>query len=454
MNPHIFRRYDVRGIAGIDLTPSVACSIGLAAAAELRDRLGRRPIVVLGRDVRLSSPELAAALGDGLKRGGACVFEIGEAPTPVTYWAEHALEADGSIQITGSHNPPEWNGIKTTMLRAAIHGEAIQKIRSRIEKNDLPAVAGGEIIEVAGVLDRYIQEVSLGIRLERPVRVVVDCGNGAAGLVAQRLLTAIGADVIGLFCEPDGTFPNHHPDPTVDETLDDLIATVRRTGAEVGIAFDGDGDRIGAVDANGRIVRGDTLLALFAQDVLRSYPGAAIIFDVKCSQALVEVVSAAGGVPVMWKTGHSLIKEKMRELGSPLAGELSGHICFADRHIGTDDATYDACRLLELLSRGEESLAERVDRLPSFHSTPEIRIESDDVNKFATVAAAHAHFSATHTVVAVDGARIQFDGGWALLRASNTEPIIVARFEADTAARLEAIEATVRAWLATHSGAA
>jgi phosphomannomutase/phosphoglucomutase len=370
-------------------------------------------------------------------------------PTPVLYWSEVTFDADAGVQITGSHNPPEWNGIKMTSGRAALYGDAIQDLHRRIREGDFETGAGG--LEEVEVLDRYVFDVAGRFELARPMKVAVDCGNGSGALVAEKLLAALGVDVTPLFCDSDGTFPNHHPDPTVDENLEDLIRSVRETPHDLGIAFDGDADRIGAVDEHGSIVRGDILLLLFGLDLLEKRgPGQKLVFDVKCSQVLPEVFDAAGGEAIMWKTGHSLQKVKMKETGALLAGELSGHIMVADDYFGFDDALYAACRLIALLSRSDRSISERVADFPVYLSTPEIRIEVTEEQKWEIVERAVEHFKASHDVIDVDGARVLFGDGWALLRTSNTQPVIVARFEARDEERLNAIRAEVGAWLATQ----
>lgn len=442
----IFREYDIRGIVGRDLTVEVTRAVGRAYATRLRETSGlERPTVAVGHDNRPSSPELAAALCEGLNASGADVRFVGLVPTPVLYFAARELGTDGGIQITGSHNPPEYNGIKMIVGEGSLYGDAIQDLRRR--------VVAGEWAEGAGeadrreVLDRYVEAVADAVRLPAPVRVVLDCGNGTGSVIAARALEAAGIEVIPLYCESDGSFPNHHPDPTVDENLVDLIDTVRATGAAMGIGLDGDADRIGAVDENGRIVRGDHLLLLYALDILPERPGAEVVFDVKCSKALPEMIERAGGVPVMWKTGHSLIKERMKKGGSPVAGEMSGHICLADRWYGFDDAIYDAARLAELVARAGRPLSELAGRIPSYPSTPEIRVECPEERKFEVVARTVDHFRRSHDVVDIDGARVRFDEGWALVRASNTQPVIVCRFEADSEEALRAIRDEVAGWL-------
>jgi phosphomannomutase/phosphoglucomutase len=424
--------------------------VGRAYGAALRAEIANRtPTVVVGFDNRPHSPDLQAGLVGGLRAAGVDTVTIGTVPTPVTYWAERVLEVDGAIQITGSHNPPEWNGIKMTVGGRALYGDAVQDLRRRIEERDFSVGDGAWRSE--SVLDRYIQDVAGRFRLARKVKVVADCGNGTGALVAVPLLEALGAEVIPLYCESDGTFPNHHPDPTVDETLTEMIELVRQRGADLGVAFDGDADRIGVVDETGSIIRGDIILLLFGLDLLeRKGPGAPLVFDVKCSQVLPEVYAGAGGEPIMWKTGHSLIKEKMKEVGAPLAGELSGHICVADEYYGFDDALYDACRMIDLVARSDRPISAKVAGFPKYVSTPEIRIEVDEASKFQIVEEALAHFRELHEVVDVDGVRIQFGDGWGLLRASNTQPVLVARYEARSPERLQEIRAEIEDWLVSR----
>ncbi|MCY4574071.1 MAG: phosphomannomutase/phosphoglucomutase [Gemmatimonadetes bacterium] len=444
---HIFRQYDIRGIVGEDLDAGVAEAVGRAYGSELRARTGKpSPCVVVGEDNRPSSPVLRAGLGEGLRSSGCDVIQLNTVPTPVAYFAEHEYEADGAVQITGSHNPPEYNGIKMTMDGASLHGGAIRALLRRIREGDL--ASGDGALQERDVLPAYVADVAGRFRLTRPVKVVVDCGNGTGSVVAVELLEAVGAEVVPLYCESDGTFPNHHPDPTVDENVQDMIAAVSAHDADLGIGFDGDADRIGVVDDRGDIIRGDVLLLLFGLDLLRRRgPGETLVFDVKCSQVLPEEFARAGGVPVMWKTGHSLIKEKMRETGALIAGELSGHICFADEYLGFDDAPYAACRLLEMVAASPEPLSATTAALPAYVSTPELRIEVPEEEKFDLVERAVAHFSARHEVVAVDGVRVLFGDGWGLVRASNTQPVIVARYEAKTAERLAGIRDVMEGWL-------
>jgi len=447
MSAHIFRQYDIRGIVGQDLDAGLAGQVGRAFGSHVLAATGlERPRVAVGHDNRLTSPDLAAGLIDGILSTGCDVLDVGTVPTPVLYWSECTFDTAAAVQITGSHNPPEWNGIKMTVGRGSLYGDAIQGLYRRIVEEDFAEGDGG--LERVDVLDRYVADVAGRFELGRPMKVAVDCGNGSGALVAVQLLEAMGVEVTPLFCESDGTFPNHHPDPTVDENLEDLIAEVRFAPHDMGVAFDGDADRIGAVDAAGEIVRGDLLLLLFGLQLLdKRGPGQKLVFDVKCSQALPEVFAAAGGEPIMWKTGHSLQKVKMKETGALLAGELSGHIMVADEYFGFDDALYDACRLVALVSHSGRSLAELVADFPRYVSTPEIRIDVSEEQKWAIVERAVAHFKESHEVIDVDGARVLFGDGWALLRTSNTQPVIVARFEARTGERLEEIRAEVGAWL-------
>ena len=449
MNSQIFREYDIRGIVAQDLCGAVPELIGRAFGSELRERnAGRADLtVVLGGDNRPSSPALRQSVSQGVRAAGANVIDIGTVPTPVLYYAAATIPADAGIQITGSHNPPEYNGIKLLSGGRPFYGEAIQRLQQRIEGGRFTQGAGER--ESRDIIPGYITDIAARFRLSRPIRVVVDCGNGVGSLVAVDLLRAIGAEVIPLYCESDGTFPNHHPDPTVDAYIQDMIARVRETGAGLGVAFDGDADRLGAVDERGVVVRGDLLLLLFALDTMQRLGAPQnLVFDVKCSQAVPEVYEAAGGKAIMWKTGHSLIKEKMKEVGAPIAGELSGHICYGNGYFGFDDALYGACYLVQLCSELPGPLSHTVAEFPQYVSTPEIRIEVTEETKFGIVARAVAHFRERYQVVDVDGVRVLFDGGWGLLRASNTQPVLVARFEARSAERLGEIQQVMADWLA------
>jgi phosphomannomutase/phosphoglucomutase len=442
----IFRQYDIRGIVDRDLTTEAAHAIGIAYAQLLAER-DVNGAVAIGRDNRPSGPALRDALVDGLTSSGVDVVDIGVVPTPLTYWSLHHVGVVGGIQITGSHNPPEYNGFKLSLGTASLHGEEIQHLYTLATRGERRS-GSGFVREIA-VIDRYIDDVVRRIGpLRRPIRIVFDCGNGAGALVAPALFERLGVTGRGLFCESDGTFPNHHPDPTVPENLEDLIAAVRQDGAEIGIAFDGDADRIGVVDGNGDIVWGDRILILYARDVLeRTGRGQPIIFDVKCSQALPMAIEQAGGRPVMWKTGHSLIKDKMRETNAPIAGEMSGHMFFSEGFYGHDDALYGAARLLRILADSGRTVTQLLSDVPDFVSTPEIRIEVPEERKFDLVERAVKHFRARYDVIDVDGVRVLFGDGWGLIRASNTQPVLVARYEAATAERLGAIRGEMEGWL-------
>ena len=451
MKSHIFRQYDIRGIVGEDLDAEVTEAVGRAFGSRVRlDSSSRSPTVAVGYDNRLTSPSLADGLIAGIRSAGVHVVDVGTVPTPVLYWSEVTLGADAGVQITGSHNPPEWNGIKMTYRGSSLYGSAIQDLLRSIDESDFTSGSGG--YERVTVLDRYVDDIAGRFNLERPMRVAVDCGNGTGSILAVRLLEAIGVEVTPLFCESDPTFPNHHPDPTVDDNLIDLIRSVESGNHDLGVAFDGDADRIGAIDDQGQIIRGDILLLLFGLDLLKKRgPGQKLIFDVKCSQVLPELFEKAGGEPIMWQTGHSLIKNKMRETGALLAGELSGHIMIADDYLGFDDALYDACRLIEIISRSGRTLSEMVSDFPEYRSTPEIRIDVTEDQKWTVVSEALVYFKEKYDVISVDGVRILFGDGWALLRTSNTQPVIVARFEARSESRLMEIRTEIAEWL-TQAG--
>jgi phosphomannomutase/phosphoglucomutase len=443
----IFRQYDIRGIVDKDLTVEAARAVGAAYAANMAEK-GITGAIAVGRDNRPSGPMLRDALVDGLTSAGIDVIDIGVVPTPLNYWALHHLPVVGGIQITGSHNPPEYNGFKLSLRKASMHGEEIMHLHALTQKTSAPAATQGKISSDE-VIERYVDDVARRIGpLKRKIRIVYDCGNGAGALVAPQMFRKLGVEGRGLFCESDGTFPNHHPDPTVPENLEDIIAAVKQDKAEIGIAFDGDADRIGVVDGDGTIIWGDRVLILYARDVLeRTGRGQPIIFDVKCSQALPTAVQNAGGNPVMWKTGHSLIKDKMKEMHAPVAGEMSGHMFFSEGFYGHDDALYGAARLLRILSDSGRTVKQMLADVPDFVSTPELRIEVPEELKFRLVDAAVKHFRAKYDVIDVDGVRVLFGDGWGLIRASNTQPVIVARYEAQTADRLTAIRGEMEGWL-------
>jgi phosphomannomutase/phosphoglucomutase len=444
----IFRQYDIRGLVGSELTPEFARGLGRAFTTVARDRLGRSPTLAVGRDNRPSGEALASGLRRGIVEAGGTAIDVGVLPTPALYFGVVALGTDGGVQVTGSHNPPEFNGFKMVLGGEAFHGDEILELWEIIVAERWRSGPGREASD-GSVLGGYREAIVARHRLARPVRVVVDCGNGAGSLVAVGTLEALGAEVTPLFCESDGTFPNHHPDPTVPENLRDLQAAVRRIDAELGIAFDGDADRIGAVDELGRIVYGDQLLVVLGRDAVGRFGlGTPVIFDVKCSEVLPAALAAAGARPIMWKTGHSLIKAKMKEEQAPLAGEMSGHMFFGGDYLGFDDALFAAARLLEIVSRGRFGLAGLLSDLPATMATPEIRVDVPEERKFELVERAVAHFSSRYPVNTIDGVRITFPDGWGLLRASNTQPILVLRFEASDQRSLDAARGEVADWLA------
>jgi phosphomannomutase / phosphoglucomutase len=439
MRREIFREYDIRGIAGRDLTEDTVELLGRGIGTWMRRRGCRR--ITLGRDCRPSSDPFRNALVEGLTATGLSVTDIGVMPTPLLYYSIFQLQADGGIMITGSHNPPEYNGFKACIGHDSVYGEQIQQIAGIIEARDFDTGKGD--CGSADVLTPYRKYLLEQIRLPRKVRVAMDCGNGTACLIAPDIMKALGCEVIPLYCEMDGTFPNHHPDPTIVENLADLQSAVKSHGAELGIAFDGDADRIGVIADSGRIVWGDMLLALYARDILKQHPGATFISEVKSSMNLYQDIEKHGGRAIMWKTGHSLIKAKMKEEKAVLAGEMSGHMFFADRYFGYDDAIYAACRLVEMLARTPRSLSQMLADFPVTYVTPEIRVQCDDDRKFGVVEKVKAYFSQKYRVIDVDGARILFPQGWGLVRASNTQDVLVLRFEADTQANLDAIRSLV-----------
>ncbi|MBI4542591.1 MAG: phosphomannomutase/phosphoglucomutase [Gemmatimonadetes bacterium] len=442
VDPVIFRQYDIRGTVGADLTPEVARAIGLAVGSEVRERLGRVPVIAVGRDNRPSGDALSAALLEGLVATGTRVLAVGLVPTPTLYFAIHHLGADGGVQVTGSHNPPEFNGFKMVLDGLPFAGEDLQRLRSRIESDRFSRGSG--TVGSHEVLEAYRREVLRRVGLlPRAVRVVVDCGNGTASVAAPELLRALGADVIGLYCESDGMFPNHHPDPTVLENLADMRALVTRERAELGIAFDGDGDRIGAVDECGEVLFGDQLLVLFGRDLVRRLgAGREVIFDVKCSDALPEALERAGARATMWMTGHSHIKKKMKETGAPLAGEMSGHMFFGPPdYLGFDDAVFAAARLLKIVAESTGPVSGLLADLSRYVATPEIRVDCPEERKAAAVAASARHFSARYPTITIDGVRWRAADGWGLIRASNTQPVLVLRFEARSPEGLARIRA-------------
>jgi phosphomannomutase/phosphoglucomutase len=444
----IFRQYDVRGLVDEELTPDFARALGRAFTTVAWDRIGHAPVIAVGRDNRPSGPALSQGIRLGIADAGGTAVDVGTLPTPALYFCVSALKTDGGVQVTGSHNPPEFNGFKMVLVGEAFHGDDILALWEIITAERWRSGPGKETTDNS-VLQRYREAIVGRHRLERRVKVVADCGNGVGSVIAVSTLQALGAEVTPLFCESDGTFPNHHPDPTVPENLEDLQESVRRTGAELGIAFDGDADRIGAVDETGQIIWGDQLLVIFGRDAVKRFgSGTPVIFDVKCSEVLPAALREAGAEPVMWKTGHSLIKAKMKELRAPIAGEMSGHMFFGGDYLGFDDAIFAAARLLEIVSRKPFGLAAHLADLPKTFATPEIRVEAPEAEKFAIVERAAKHFAARYPVNTIDGVRIKFPQGWGLLRASNTQAILVLRFEATDPAALDAYRGEVVGWLA------
>lgn len=434
--PGIFRSYDIRGVVGESLNANVMYTLGRAYAMSVVNKGVTQ--VVLGYDGRLSSPEFSQALIAGIISRGVDVVCVGRVPTPLVYFATaHSADQTG-IMLTGSHNPANYNGIKMVVQGKALASAEIQALAQTVDDGTVSSTPGQVIEQLFE--QRYIADVVEKIHLERPLKIVIDCGNGAAGELAPKLFTALGCEVTSLFCEIDGRFPNHHPDPAEPENLVDLIAAVKAQGADIGLAFDGDGDRLGVVTNEGTIIWPDRQMMLFAKDVLSRCPGAQIVYDVKCSKHLTSVIEAAGGVPLMWKTGHSLIKNKMRELGSPLSGELSGHIFFKERWYGFDDALYTGARLLEILSQHAESAEVIFSQQPNSFNTPELKLPIPEEKKadFMQQLLARADFN-TATINTIDGLRVDFADGWGLIRPSNTTPILTVRFEADTEEALQRI---------------
>ncbi len=427
LNPQIYREYDIRGIPGTDYDEEFSTLLGRAFGAKVLEQ-GIRSVAI-GRDCRLTSPAHAAALKAGLLSTGVDVVDVGLCATPLLYFAVQHLGLSAGIEVTGSHNPPDHNGFKLVIGKATIYGDDIRDLARRVEERAFPEGQGSEssyaiVPAYQGFLAEHFGRCAKGLK------VVVDSGNGTGG-VAPRIYRAMGCEVTELYSEPDGTFPNHHPDPTLPENLAELVATVQEIGADLGIAFDGDSDRIGIVDANGRVIWGDEMMVLFARDILERRPGATIVSEVKCSQRLYADIEARGGRGIMWKAGHSLLKAKMRETGALLGGEMSGHLFFADRYFGFDDGIYAGARMIEILARSGRSLADLLSDLPRTVYTPEIRVPCDDELKFRLAEAAQRRFRELgHEIVDVDGVRVVFEHGWGLIRASNTQPILVLRFEA------------------------
>ncbi|HHY75347.1 MAG TPA: phosphomannomutase/phosphoglucomutase [Firmicutes bacterium] len=440
VNPSIFREYDIRGLVGEDLTQDTVRTIGLAYGTFLRRNGVTRAVV--GRDCRLSSFAYSQAIADALLETGVDVIDIGLVTTPVLYFARIHYGIEGGVMVTGSHNPPEYNGFKLAFGPDTLYGEGIQEIRRIAESGSF--MWGNGKIRKEDVIPAYVEDMASRVKLgPRKVKVVVDAGNGAAGPVAAKVLERIGADFVPMYFEPDGTFPNHHPDPTVRANLEDLKAEVLATGAQLGIAFDGDADRIGVVDREGNPVWGDRLQVIYWREILAKHPGALALIEVKCSQSLVDAVVAMGGKPEFTRTGHSLIKAKMKESGALFTGEMSGHMFFRDEHYGYDDALYAAVRLLRILSNSDEDLNEMLRDIPAYHSTPEIRVYCPDEEKFKIVERLTGELSKTYEVITVDGARVLFGHGWGLIRASNTQPALVLRAESRSEEGLSEIKKVI-----------
>lgn len=449
MDPNIFREYDIRGIVDAQLTEEGVAELGLAIGTFFRRNGAKR--IAIGYDARASSPVFCDLLTRSFNETGCDAVLIGMVPTPVLYHTAFTKPVDGGVMITGSHNPPDHNGFKICLGTSTLFGSQIQEIRAILESGDVESGSGS--VEHLSVLDDYCSDITSRVRMgPRKVKAVIDAGNGMGGVTGVPVYRELGVEMIELFTAPDSTFPNHHPDPTVEENLVDLIATVRKSGADLGIAFDGDGDRIGVVDETGRIIWGDELMVLFARDILEAQPGATIIAEVKCSQTLFDDIDGRGGTAIMWKAGHSLIKSKMKETSAVLAGEMSGHIFFADRFYGFDDATYAGGRLLEILSKTDKRLSELLADLPKTFSTPELRVECTDEAKFQLVADVAEYFKLENEVITIDGARILFEHGWGLVRASNTQAILVLRFEADSDEHLREIRTIVESRVAELLG--
>jgi len=434
INPAIFREYDIRGLADSDLSDDNAylCGKGFGTYYKLQNE----NTVVIAQDVRLSSPRIATAIQKGLNDSGCNVIDVGIVPTPVFYFSLFHYNIGSGIMITASHNPKEFNGFKITLDKSTIYGEEIQKVRKIIEKGKFSKGKGA--VQQKDVIPAYIKRVIDRVRIKKGHKIAIDTGNGTCGPIVDQIMAKIGAHAQIFYKEPDGNFPNHLPDPTVVKHITKLIDTVKNGDFDCGIGFDGDGDRIGVLDENGDVIWGDVLLAIYAEDVLKKSPGAKIIFEVKCSKGLVERIKGLGGEPLMYKTGHSLIKAKMKAEHSPLAGEMSGHIFFADRYFGYDDAIYAALRLLEILSNGEK-LSKLAHKVPKYFSTPEIRLDTTDEKKFEIVEELKSFFKKSYKVIDIDGVRVDFPDGWGLIRPSNTQPVLVLRFEAKTEQRLEEI---------------
>ena len=448
MNPQVFREYDVRGLVGEDLNPDFVHDLGRAIGTYGKEHGVK--VMTVGRDCRLSSEEYQGALIEGLRAAGIDVIDIGLCATPMLYYSIRHLKTDGGVMVTGSHNPPEFNGFKICVGPDTIHGEDIQKLRIIMEAGRY--ASGSGTLGRRDIANEYREYLFNHVTIQGGLKVVVDAGNGVGGFFGIPLLERFGCAVTPLYCDMDGRFPNHFPDPTVEKNLTELIRLVTEKQADIGIAYDGDADRIGVITDTGEIVRGDILLLLFSRAILKENPGATIIGEVKCSQTLYDDIARKGGRGIMWKAGHSLIKEKMKEEGALLAGEMSGHIFFADRYFGYDDAIYASARLLEILSQTGQKLSDLLSDVPQTFSTPEIRVDCSDDIKFHVVEKVKDRFAAEYDVIDIDGVRVQFDDGWGLVRASNTQPVLVLRFESKTEEGLTAIRSRVESVLKEITG--
>tara|TARA_Y100000590_G_scaffold408254_1_gene499186 strand:+ start:660 stop:2024 length:1365 start_codon:yes stop_codon:yes gene_type:complete len=436
MNPYIFREYDIRGIVKEDFPPEVVLLLGKAFGTYVRRAGGGR--VSISGDVRTTTPKMMDDFTQGIVETGIVVLDMGIATTPANYFSMFHYEIDGAVQITGSHNPPEFNGIKISYNKGAFYGKQIQELKNIIENNDFEIGSGR--VEKVEIMSPYHTMLKSKINIQRPMRAVIDCGNAAACLSAPIIFPSLDIEIDELFCNVDSSFPNHHPDPTEDHNLVDIVRKIKNGLYDFGVAFDGDADRVVAVDETGSIIRSDILIALFLPEIIKK-EGEPIVFDVKCSQALEDMIIHYGGNPIMWNTGHSLIKDKMKEINALFAGEMSGHIFFADDYYGYDDAIYVALRLAQLLSKTNRKLSELVADIPVYYSTPEIRLECrDDEEKFNISKKANEYFQSKYECITVDGVRIKFSDGWGLVRASNTQPVIVCRFEAKSLERMKNIQ--------------
>lgn len=441
--PEIFKAYDIRGIVDKTLTVEAVRAIGHALGSEAVAR--KQQAIAVGRDGRLSGPALAGALADGIRAAGVDVIDVGCVPTPLTYFAAYELGTNSCVSVTGSHNPPDYNGLKMVLGGQTLFGELIQALRQRIIDGNLVTAATPGKLTQADVVPAYISKILGDVKLSRPMKIVMDCGNGVAGAVAPELFKRMGCELVELFCEVDGNFPNHHPDPSKPENLADVIRALRDTDAEIGLAFDGDGDRLGVVTKDGEIIFPDRQLMLFAEDVLSRVPGGEIIYDVKCTRNLAGWITARGGKPTMWNTGHALVKAKLKETGAPLAGEMSGHVFFKERWYGFDDGLYTGARLLEIVSRHADANPV-LKGLPDAVSTPELNIKMNEGEPFALVdkLKAEAKFEGAESILTIDGVRVEYADGFGLARPSNTTPVVVLRFEADNEAAIARIQADFR----------